>query len=58
MTDSGGSSRRLMYEIGRSLPLGDLRQAPVALSRSTRLWGDLFRYRLPDAPNGVVSGHA
>ena len=27
MTDSGGSSRRLMDEFGRPLPLGDLRQA-------------------------------
>jgi len=58
MTDSGGSSRRLMDEFGRPLPLGDLRQALVALSRSSRLWGDLFRYRFPDAPSGVVGGHA
>jgi len=58
MTDSGGSSRRLMDEFGRPLPLGDLRQALVALSRSSRLWGDLFRYRFPDAPGGVVGGHA
>lgn len=60
MTDSGGSSRRLMDEFGRPLPLGDLRQALVALSRSSRLWGDLFSYRFPDAPgnDGVVGGHA
>ena len=32
MADSGGSSRRLMDEFGQ-LPLGDLRQALVALSR-------------------------
>jgi uncharacterized cofD-like protein len=58
MTDTGGSSRRLMDEFGRPLPLGDLRQALVALSRSSRLWGDLFRYRFPEAPNGSVGGHS
>jgi len=58
MTDSGGSSRRLMDEFGRPLPLGDLRQALVALSRSSKLWGDLFSYRFPDAPGGVVGGHS
>lgn len=58
MTDSGGSSRRLMDEFGRPLPLGDLRQALVALSRSSKLWGDLFRYRFPSAPNEVVGGHS
>jgi uncharacterized cofD-like protein len=58
MTDSGGSSRRLMDEFGRPLPLGDLRQALVALARSSRLWGDLFRYRFPDAADGPVGGHA
>jgi uncharacterized cofD-like protein len=58
MTDSGGSSRRLMDEFGRPLPLGDLRQALVALSRSSKLWGDIFSYRFPDAPNGVVGGHS
>ena len=34
MTDSGGSSRRLMDEFGHPLPLGDLRQALVALARA------------------------
>ncbi len=58
MTDSGGSSRRLMDEFGHPLPLGDLRQALVALSRSSRLWGDLFSYRFPAGPNGVVGGHS
>src|SRR5215218_1810015 len=58
MTDSGGSSRRLMDEFGRPLPLGDLRQALVALSRSRKLWGDVFGYRFPDAPGGVVGGHS
>ncbi len=58
MTDSGGSSRRLMDEFGRPLPLGDLRQALVAMSRSSRLWGDLFSYRFPGAPGGVIGGHS
>ncbi|HEX3303012.1 MAG TPA: gluconeogenesis factor YvcK family protein [Thermomicrobiales bacterium] len=58
MTDSGGSSRRLMDQFGHPLPLGDLRQALVALSRSSRLWSDLFRYRFPDAPDGGISGHS
>jgi uncharacterized cofD-like protein len=61
MMDSGGSSRRLMDEFGRPLPLGDLRQALVALSRSSRLWGDIFSYRFPDTPNApesVVGGHS
>lgn len=58
MTDSGGSSRRLMDEFGRPLPLGDLRQALVALSRSSKLWGDLFSYRFPAGRNGMVGGHS
>lgn len=63
MADSGGSSRKLMDEFGRPLPLGDLRQALVALSRRSRLWGDLFSYRFPSAPNsnggdGPVGGHS
>jgi uncharacterized cofD-like protein len=61
MMDSGGSSRRLIDEFGRPLPLGDLRQALVALSRSSRLWGDLFSYRFPDSPDvpdAVVGGHS
>src|SRR5918998_3634378 len=58
MTASGGSSRRLMDEFGRPLPLGDLRQALVAMSRSSKLWGDIFSYRFPDAPSGVVGGHS
>lgn len=58
MTDSGGSSRRLMDEFGRPLPLGDLRQALVALSRSSRLWSEVFSYRFPSGPNGAVGGHS
>src|SRR5215210_1598380 len=58
MTDSGGSSRRLMDEFGHPLPLGDLRQALVALPRSRKLWGDIFGYRFPEAPTGIVGGHS
>src|SRR3954469_25741082 len=60
MTDSGGSSRRLMDEFGRPLPLGDLRQALVALSRSSKLWGSIFSYRFPAGPGGgdTIGGHS
>src|SRR5690348_10238524 len=44
MADSGGSSRRLMDEFGQ-LPLGDLRQALVALSRKGTLWREVFAFR-------------
>jgi uncharacterized cofD-like protein len=58
MTDSGGSSRRLMDEFGRPLPMGDLRQALVALSRSSHIWGDIFDYRFPRGNGGPVGGHS
>ena len=58
MMDSGGSSRRLIDEFGRPLPLGDLRQALVALSRSRKLWGDIFSYRFPDSDSGSIGGHS
>lgn len=58
MMDSGGSSRRLIDEFGRPLPLGDLRQALVALSRSSKLWGDVFSYRFPDSDSGAIGGHS
>lgn len=44
MCDGRGSSRRLMDEFGQ-LPVGDLRQALVALSRKGALWRDLFAYQ-------------
>jgi uncharacterized cofD-like protein len=47
MSDSGGSSRRLMDELGM-LPVGDLRQALVALSRRGSLWREVFAYRFKD----------
>lgn len=59
MSDSGGSSRRLMDEFGRTLPMGDLRQGLVAQSRNRRLWRDLFAYRFSGSTmeNGL-SGHS
>lgn len=45
MADSGGSSRRLMDEFGHLVPVGDLRQALVALSRKGALWRDVFNFR-------------
>jgi uncharacterized cofD-like protein len=44
MSDSGGSSRKLMDEFGQ-LPFGDLRQALVALARREDLWRDVFTFR-------------
>jgi len=45
MSDSGGSSRRLMDEFQRQLPLGDLRMSLVALARNGALWRDVFMHR-------------
>lgn len=53
MMDSGGSTGRLRDQLG-VLPPGDLRQALVALSRSDKLWRDLFLYRFE---NGDLEGH-
>ena len=53
MMDSGGSTGRLRDQLG-VLPPGDLRQALVALSRSDKLWRDLFLYRFE---NGDLRGH-
>lgn len=64
MSDSGGSSRRLMDEFRRQLPLGDLRQSLVALARNGALWREIFMHRfqqqseddLGESKHGV-SGH-
>ncbi|HEY7849141.1 MAG TPA: 2-phospho-L-lactate transferase CofD family protein, partial [Ktedonobacterales bacterium] len=48
MADSGGSSRRLMDEYG-TLPVGDLRQALVALSRKGVLWREVFTHRFKES---------
>lgn len=53
MADSGGSSRRLMDEFGHLVPVGDLRQALVALSRKGALWRDVFTFRFREG-----KGHA
>src|SRR3989475_10365389 len=45
MSDSGGSSRRLMDEFHRQLPLGDLRMSLVALARNGALWREVFMHR-------------
>lgn len=45
MSDSGGSSRRLMDEFRRQLPLGDLRMSLVALARNGALWREIFMHR-------------
>lgn len=59
MSDSGGSSRRLRDEFGRTLPMGDLRQGSVAQSRNRRLWRDLFAYRFTANPVAIgLGGHS
>lgn len=65
MSDSGGSSRRLMDEFRRQLPLGDLRMSLVALARNGALWREIFMHRFQqsegdertDGKQGV-SGHS
>ena len=65
MSDSGGSSRRLMDEFRRQLPLGDLRQSLVALARNGALWREVFMHRFEPTEDGSdqpeqrgVSGHS
>jgi uncharacterized cofD-like protein len=65
MSDSGGSSRRLMDEFRRQLPLGDLRMSLVALARNGALWREVFMHRFEradDCPDDAiangVSGHS
>jgi len=64
MSDSGGSSRRLMDEFRRQLPLGDLRMSLVALARNGALWREIFMHRFErteesqaEQPGGVA-GHS
>src|SRR5207244_12480905 len=49
MSDSGGSSRMLMDEFQRQLPLGDLRMSLVALARNGALWREVFMHRFEQA---------
>src|SRR5947209_8380185 len=65
MSDSGGSSRRLLDEFRRQLPLGDLRMSLVALARNGALWREVFMQRFErdddstDDANVVgVGGHS
>ncbi len=63
MSDSGGSSRRLMDEFRRQLPLGDLRQSLVALARNGALWRDVFMHRFEETDesngsSGGIGGHS
>src|SRR5947209_5333485 len=65
MSDSGGSSRRLMDEFRRQLPLGDLRQSLVALARNGALWREVFMHRFEHSEDDGdieqqrgVSGHS
>lgn len=65
MSDSGGSSRKLMDEFRRQVPLGDLRQSLVALARNGALWREVFMHRFEqtedgadEQPNGGVTGHS
>ncbi len=65
MSDSGGSSRKLMDEFRRQLPLGDLRQSLVALARNGALWREVFMHRFEHSRDNDgteqqkgVSGHS
>src|SRR5579884_1089162 len=65
MSDSGGSSRRLMDEFRRQLPLGDLRMSLVALARNGALWREIFMHRFTRTEEpvdgheaGGVAGHS
>jgi len=63
MSDSGGSSRRLMDEYRRQLPLGDLRMSLVALARNGALWREIFMHRFepsdhPEPKDRGVGGHS
>lgn len=62
MSDSGGSSRRLMDEFRRQLPLGDLRMSLVALARNGALWREVFMHRFEKSgesgDNRGVGGHS
>ena len=66
MSDSGGSSRMLMDEYRRQLPLGDLRMSLVALARNGALWREVFMHRFerndeassPPLQKSGVGGHS
>ena len=63
MSDSGGSSRRLMDEFRRQLPLGDLRMSLVALASNGALWREVFMHRFEQSEESGsgqagVGGHS
>jgi uncharacterized cofD-like protein len=63
MSDSGGSSRRLMDEFRRQLPLGDLRMSLIALARNGALWREVFMHRFEQSEESGggqagVGGHS
>lgn len=55
MSDSGGSSRKLMDEFSRQLPLGDLRMSLVALARNGALWREVFMHRFEVTADSTTS---
>src|SRR6266699_5556532 len=55
MSDSGGSSRMLMDEFRRQLPLGDLRMSLVALARNGALWREVFMHRFEQTKDDGTS---
>src|SRR5712675_576326 len=55
MSDSGGSSRRLMDEFRRQLPLGDLRMSLLALARNGALWREVFMHRFEQTKDDGTS---
>src|SRR6266704_4484527 len=63
MSDSGGSSRKLMDEFRRQLPLGDLRMSLVALAHNGALWREIFMHRFEqsqdaDPKERGIGGHS
>ena len=58
MSDSGGSSRRLMDEYRRQLPLGDLRNSLVALARNGALWREVFMHRFEQEESTDGENHS
>src|SRR5947207_7245973 len=63
MSDSGGSSRRLMDEFRGQLPLVDLRMSLVALAHNGALWREIFMHRFEqsqdaDPKERGIGGHS
>lgn len=56
VTDDGGSSGRLVHEMG-IIPPGDIRNCLVALADAEKLMTDLFQHRFKTG-SGSLSGHS